>query len=276
MAKRKKEAQRQETPPPKPEVKEGGDRLRLATLAGLVLLLMISFSNWREIGRIQDSLDNRLGQIENRIGQVVSKMDTLPARGAQPPRRGPDPNRVYQIKTAGSPHKGPASAPITIAEFSDFQCPFCSRVGPTLKKIEDVYGDKVRIVWKHNPLPFHKDAPLAHAASLAADRQGKFWEYHDKLFANQKALKPENLEGYAQELGLDMEKFRKDLANTENSKRIDADKAEAQSLQATGTPAFFVNGRYLRGAKPFEEFAKVINAELTRLNLPVPSEAQGS
>jgi protein-disulfide isomerase len=107
-------------------------------------------------------------------------------------------------------------------------------------------------------------------------RQGKFWEYHDKLFANQKALKPENLEGYAQELGLDMEKFRKDLANTENSKRIDADKAEAQSLQATGTPAFFVNGRYLRGAKPFEEFAKVINAELTRLNLPVPSEAQGS
>jgi protein-disulfide isomerase len=197
MAKRKKEAQRQETPPPKPEVKEGGDRLRLATLAGLVLLLMISFSNWREIGRIQDSLDNRLGQIENRIGQVVSKMDTLPARGAQPPRRGPDPNRVYQIKTAGSPHKGPASAPITIAEFSDFQCPFCSRVGPTLKKIEDVYGDKVRIVWKHNPLPFHKDAPLAHAASLAADRQGKFWEYHDKLFANQKALKPENLEGYA-------------------------------------------------------------------------------
>ncbi len=272
MAKRKKETLRQESPPPKPQMDQGGDRLRLATLAVVVVLLIISFSNWREIDQIQDSLR----KIENQLGQVSTKMDTLPAQGAQPARRGPDPNRVYQIKTAGSPSKGPASAPVTIAEFSDFQCPFCGRVGPTLKKIEDVYGDKVRIVWKHNPLPFHKDAPLAHAASLAADKQGKFWDYHDKLFANQKALKPENLEAYAQELGLDMEKFRRDLTDTENSKRIDADKAEAQALEATGTPAFFVNGRYLRGARPFEEFAKVINAELARLNLPVPPEAQGS
>jgi protein-disulfide isomerase len=253
----------------------GGDRLRLATLGALVVLLIISFLNWREIGRIRESLDNRLGQLENQIGQVASKMDTLPAGAAQPARRGPDPNRVYQIKTAGSPYKGPASAPITIAEFSDFQCPFCARATTTLKEIEDVYGDRVRIVWKHNPLPFHKDSPLAHAASLAAEKQGKFWEYHDKLFTHQKALKRENLEAYARELGLDMEKFRKDLTDTGDLKKIEADKAEARSLQATGTPAFFINGHYLRGARPFEDFAKVINAELARLKLPVPAKAQG-
>ncbi len=89
-----------------------------ATLGGMVVLLMISFSNWREIGRIQTSLDNRLGQLNNQIGQVASKVDGV---AAQPPRRGPDPNRVYQIKTAGAPLKGVARAPITIAEFSDFQ-----------------------------------------------------------------------------------------------------------------------------------------------------------
>ncbi len=87
-----------------------------------MVLLMVSFSNWREIGRIQTSLDNRLGQINNQIGQVASKVDGVAARpAAQPARRGPDPNRVYQIKTAGAPSKGAASAPITIAEFSDFQ-----------------------------------------------------------------------------------------------------------------------------------------------------------
>jgi protein-disulfide isomerase len=120
----------------------------------------------------------------------------------------------------------------------------------------------------------HKDAPTAHMASLAAHKQGKFWDYHDKLFANTRKLKLENLRQYAQELGLDMKRFETDLVDLRNKSVIDADKSEALSLKATGTPAFFVNGRYLSGAKPFEAFAKVINAELARLNLPVPAEAQ--
>ena len=100
----------------------GGDRLGLATLAGMVVLLVISFSNWREINRIQTSLDSRLGQINNQIGQMASKVEEVGDRPApQPRRRGPDPNRVYQIQIAGAPVKGPARAPITIAEFSDFQ-----------------------------------------------------------------------------------------------------------------------------------------------------------
>ena len=115
---------------------------------------------------------------------------------------------------------------------------------------------------------------MAHMASLAAHKQGRFWDYHDKLFTNTRKLKLENLRQYAQELGLDMERFEADLVDLRNKSVIDADKSEAISLKATGTPAFFVNGRYLSGAKPFEAFAKVINAELGRLNLPVPAEAQ--
>jgi hypothetical protein len=121
-------AKQQQKPRPKEDVtvksnfSRRGDILGIVTLAGVIGLMMISFANWREIDQIQTSLDARLGQIDNRIGQVSAKVDNVSARpAAQPTRRGPDPNRVYDIKTAGSPSKGPAGAPITIAEFSDFQ-----------------------------------------------------------------------------------------------------------------------------------------------------------
>jgi len=131
----------------------------------------------------------------------------------------------------------------------------------------------VRIVWKHLPLDMHKSAMGAHLASVAAEKQGKFWEFHDKLFANQKRLNLDAYKRYARELKLDVARFERDLADLENKKKIDADKAEATAMGVTGTPGFFVNGRYLSGAKPFEEFAKTINAELGRLKLPVPAGA---
>jgi protein-disulfide isomerase len=136
-----------------------------------------------------------------------------------------------------------------------------------------VYGDKVRIVWKHYPLDIHKDAPFAHIASVAAAQQGKFWPLHDKLFANQPKIQHDFVLQYAREAGLDMKKFNEDLYSPAMKATVDADVAEAKSLGVTGTPAFFVNGRYLSGAKPFEDFAQVINAELTRLKLPVPAAA---
>ncbi len=118
----------------------------------------------------------------------------------------------------------------------------------------------------------HKDAPLAHVASLAAHEQGKFWEYHDLLFEKKK-LKRDNLLEYANELGLDMAKFEAALLDDAKIKAVNADVSEARGMGATGTPAFFVNGRFLSGAKPFEDFAKLINAELTKNGLPVPPEA---
>ena len=126
------------------------------------------------------------------------------------------------------------------------------------------------------PLDFHKDAPLAAVASMAANEQGKFWEYHDKLFANMPKIQREFLVQYAQEVGLDMNRFEQALNAPQSKAVIDADMAEAKSLGVTGTPAFFINGRYLSGAKPFEEFSKVINAELSRLNLPVPPAGEKS
>lgn len=114
---------------------------------------------------------------------------------------------------------------------------------------------------------------LAHMASMAAAEQGKFWEYHDKLFGSPGKLQRETLFQYAKDLGLDMARFEKALTSEKNKTLINADSAESISLGAGGTPAFFVNGKYLAGAKPFDEFAKTINAELTRLKVPIPEGA---
>jgi len=122
-------------------------------------------------------------------------------------------------------------------------------------------------------LSIHKDAPLAHLASVAAFEQGKFWEFHDKVFTNQPKIQREFLLQYARDVGLDMKRFTQVLELGSGKGAIDADMAEGNSMGSFGTPAFFVNGHYMSGAKPFEEFAKVINAELTRLNIPIPAEA---
>jgi len=120
----------------------------------------------------------------------------------------------------------------------------------------------VRIVFKHLPLQMHSKAPAAHAAAEAAHRQGKFWEMHDKIFANQAQMSPEKYREYAKELGLDLARFDRDVADAGLKQRIDGDAAEAQRLGVTGTPAFFVNGRYLAGAVPFEQIQALIDQDL--------------
>jgi protein-disulfide isomerase len=185
----------------------------------------------------------------------------LPSPEAAQPGR-PDPNRRYQVNTSGSPSKGNAGARLAIIEFSDFQCPFCQRVGPTLEQIEKEYGDQVRIVFKHLPLEMHPKAPAAHAAAEAAHQQGKFWQMHDLIFANQAAMSPERYVEYAKQLGLDVDRFQKDVASAQVKSRIDADSQEAARLGVSGTPAFFVNGRFLSGAQPFPAFKALIDQEL--------------
>ena len=122
----------------------------------------------------------------------------------------------------------------------------------------------------------HKDAPLAAMASMAANEQGKFWEMHDKIFANQPKIKADDLNRYAKEIGLDMARFQKAIDTAKFKTQIDADSSEAAALGVTGTPAFFVNGKFMSGAKPFEEFAKAINAELQKKNIPIPEGAPKS
>ncbi|MGB0589980.1 MAG: DsbA family protein [Myxococcota bacterium] len=160
--------------------------------------------------------------------------------------------------------KGDVNAPVTIVVFSEFQCPFCKRVLPSLEAVEKEFGEKVRIVFKHNPLPFHKDAFPASEAAMCANDQGKFWEYHDKLFANQRALKGENLTAYATELGLNMAKFKRCMEAGTHKGVISADQELAGKVTARGTPNTFINGRKLTGAKPPEEFKSLVAEELKK------------
>ena len=120
----------------------------------------------------------------------------------------------------------------------------------------------MRIVFKHQVLATHPKAPAAHAAAEAAHRQGRFWEMHDRIFANQREMSPEKYEEYAAEIGLDLEQYKRDLVSQEVKSRIDADTREAEKVGNRGTPGFFINGRLLRGAKPFESFKAIIDEEI--------------
>src|SRR4029450_2048834 len=159
---------------------------------------------------------------------------------------------------AGAPRLGPKAAKVTIVEFSDFQCPFCSRVTPTVKEIEKKYPKDVAIVFVNQPLPFHDKAQGAAQAFLAAHRQGKAWEMHDKMFANQQALAQPDLEKYAQEIGLNVARFKQGLDDPKIKDQIKSDQALANSVGANGTPTFMINGREVVGAQPFAAFPTVI------------------
>jgi protein-disulfide isomerase len=186
-----------------------------------------------------------------------------PGFGQRPPT--PLPTDVYKIPLGAAPVKGAKAPKVTIVEYSEFQCPFCGRVAPTIKQIEDTYKDDVAIAFKHLPLPFHNNAEGAAIAAIAADEQGKFWQMHDKLFANQTALDRPNLEKYAQEIGLDMAKFKATLDNPAKAKeRIAEDSKQAANFGATGTPTFFINGRKLVGAQPFNSFQAAIDEEVKK------------
>ncbi|MEQ8455420.1 MAG: thioredoxin domain-containing protein [Sandaracinaceae bacterium] len=191
-----------------------------------------------------------------------------PSKQQPQARRQPDPEAVYRVPLGDAPTKGPDDALVTIIEFSEFQCPFCSRVLPTTSQIIERYGDDVRIAFMHNPLPFHNNAmPAAQAAMEVQEQLGDaaFWQYHDTLFENQQELTRENLEQWASQLrGINMGQFRAALDNNEHQEAIQQQQRLAQSLGASGTPSFFINGRNLRGAQPFPAFQAVIDAELER------------
>jgi protein-disulfide isomerase len=173
-----------------------------------------------------------------------------------------EPPRVV-VGEANNPSKGPAGAPVTVVEFSDFQCPFCARVTPTLKKLEEAYAGKIRIVFRDLPLlSIHKNAAVAAEAAACANEQGKFWDMHDRLFANQAKLTAPELKEHAAALGLDTAAFNTCLDSGKYTAEWRKDSEEANRLGLSGTPAFFINGRLLSGAQPYEAFAQVIDEEL--------------
>ncbi|MHB8381775.1 MAG: thioredoxin domain-containing protein [Candidatus Binataceae bacterium] len=181
-----------------------------------------------------------------------------------------------EVASAGRPAIGPANAPVTIVEFSDFQCPFCERAEPTVKQVITKYGDKVRLVYIDFPLPMHSHALDAAKAAQCADQQGKFWPYHDQLFANQSKLTPVDLKATAKKVGLDTTKFDACFDQAKTEATVQRELEQGKALGIDGTPTFYVNGRQLVGAQPIDAFSGVIDDELAAKGAAAPKEARAN
>jgi protein-disulfide isomerase len=187
-----------------------------------------------------------------------------------------DPPRATITLRPGTPIEGPADAPITIVEWSDYQCPFCKRAHPTIEQVLSEYKGKVRFIYLDYPLPFHQAAMPAAEAVHCAEDQGKFWEYHKNLFEVAGDLSQTDLAKRATDLGLDAAKFQACTDSNKHDQLIKTNYDDGSALGVTGTPAFFINGRMLVGAQPIEQFRDVINDELTRKGVAVPKPSTGT
>ena len=218
--------------------------------------------------KFKEIIDEELKKAEELVKKGTAPKDlyaTIIKDGKEPP---PPERKEIPAPTANNPWKGGANAKVVIQEFSEYQCPFCKRVEPTVKQILDTYGDKVKVVFRHKPLPFHGDAPLAAEATVEAFKQkgnDGFWKMHDLIFENQSTpngLKREALEKYAEQVGLDMTKFKAALDTRAHKAAVEADSKIADAAGISGTPAFVINGYFVSGAQPFSRFKRVIDRAL--------------
>src|SRR5262245_18759547 len=177
----------------------------------------------------------------------------------------PPPVVRVAVSTDGAPVKGAVNAPVTIVEFTDFHCPFCKTVLPTLQELAAKYGDKVKLVFRDLPIDqLHPGARKAHEAARCAGDQGKFWAYHDVLFDKAPRASADDLKAYARQVGLDLARFDQCVASGKHADMVQRDIDEGTRLGLRGTPVFFINSELLMGAQPLENFARVIDRELAR------------
>jgi protein-disulfide isomerase len=237
-----------------------------AAFAVATMFVVSGCADPQEISEIKAKVD----EIQASQKDIVAKLEGLskgqqqilakaPAAAPKAPQE--DPNKVYTIPAGNSYAKGPAAASVVMVEFSDFQCPFCSQAAALIKQITDAYPNDVRFIYKNYPLPFHKEAMPAAKAAVAAGKQGKFFEMHDKLFENQRALSEEFYTKAAQEIGLDVEKFKKDMADPSVQAQIDQEMKEASQADVRGTPTIFINGKKPQG-RSFELYKSIIDEAL--------------
>jgi protein-disulfide isomerase len=212
------------------------------------------------LDQIREPIRSMLAQERRRTARRLY-VDSLIAK--TPVRLSLEPPRT-NVALDGRPTKGPANAPIEIVEFSDFQCPFCLRATTIISEVLEQYGDRVRLMYRHYPLPNHPNARPAAEASLCALDQDRFWQYHDRLFAAQDRLTDEDLKRHAADLGLDSARFNACLDAGRFQADVDTDMRDGSNAGVSGTPAFFINGRFLGGAQPFEAFQRIIDEELAR------------
>ncbi len=221
----------------------------------------------RTQGRTMEQLRDPIREFLQGQRQLQARaqlVDDLKKKSGTPIRVLLDAPRRELTVAAHDPVRGPAAAPITIIEFSDYQCPYCGRVTPTLDKLLAAYPDKIKLVFKDFPLPNHPLAPKASEAAHCASEQGKYWEMHDRIFANQQALEVPALKKHAVDLGLDTARFDQCLDSGKHADIVKADLDEGQKLGIQSTPTLYINGRPVVGAQPYEYFVSVIEEELAR------------
>ncbi len=200
--------------------------------------------------------------------EISKLMDASPK--AHRPKLLEDP---VTIPVNGSPTRGPNDARITLVEFSDFECPYCSIAVGEVNTIMNAYPKDIKLIYKQFPLSMHPHAPLAAAASLAANQQGKFWQMHDALFKNFRKLSRENILAMAKEIGLDMTKFTADLDSPKYQAEVQKDVADGETAGVYGTPSFFVNGKHYNGPLTLESIKPILDAELHGTKLPQAASA---
>jgi len=172
----------------------------------------------------------------------------------------------FDVKDAGRPALGPASAPVLLILFSDFECPYCGEMSDTLREVVKKYGKSVRLVFRNMPLPsIHPQALQAAAAGVCAAAQGRFWEMHDRMYRDQTRLAEKDLKDTAKQLGLDAGSFAKCLEGKQVAAGIDEDIRAGATAGVDSTPALFINGRFLGGSRPYEQIAGIIDDELERI-----------
>lgn len=232
-------------------------RRYIVVLLGLAVALA-ACGNSEDLKQLRESQQ----KLEAKIGELEKKLAQAPAAAAVA-RPQVDPNKVYDLPVGKSPVKGPADASVTLVEFSDFQCPFCGRATPLIDQVIQTYPKELKFVYKEFPLPMHANAMPASRAAIAAQRQGKYWEMNSKLFANQRALQPDNLKQYAQDLGLDVAKFEQDMNSPDVQGQITEDMQLARQSAVRGTPTLFVNGKQVQN-NSFEGLKQMIDEALQK------------
>jgi protein-disulfide isomerase len=220
-----------------------------------------------EISKKLDKLDTIEEKLAGGGAPGAARPQAPQPRGPQP--GSPDPGAVYSVPIEGAPYAGPKNAKVTIVKGFEFACPFCQRVIPTLDQIEKDYGDDVKVVYK-NYVVHPQTATTPALASCAAHKQGKYKEMAaliwEKGFNANRNLGADNMEAIAKELGLDMNRFKADMNGDACKKEVQTDQAQLAAVGTRGTPAFYINGRFLSGAQPIDRFKSIIDEELNKAN----------
>ncbi len=227
-------------------------------------LLMAIISFGMIVGTNVNSTELTKKDVEKIVQQYIAKNGKEIQKSLERAEQKESFNVMMEVIRPYTPSKGPKNAPVTLVEFSDFECPFCRRVQPTLDKIMERYNGRIRHVFKHSPLEqLHPRAIGASYASQAAQEQGKFWEFRRKIFERQEFSGEKLWNDVAQEIGLDMDKYEKARKSVKVKKEVAQDLKDAAKVGVRGTPFFLINGIAISGALPFDKFVEVIESQLS-------------